>query len=163
MKRILTRNMSPEELEAYKKGRKQYLHYTYLYDKIFGIVDWSKYKQAAIERAKRIRLEVLVHYSNSDKPFCVCCNESNMEFLCIDHIDGNGNEHRRHINNSKFTSGGAPFYSWLIKNKYPKGYQVLCFNCNNSKAHYGYCPHKKAQEEIEQASIKLYEATYVKE
>ena len=38
----------------------------------------------------------------------------------------------------------SSIYSWLIRNNYPEGFQVLCYNCNLGKAHNnGICPHKK--------------------
>lgn len=30
----------------------------------------------------------------------------------------------------------------LKRNKFPKGYRILCHNCNLSKSFYGYCPHQ---------------------
>ena len=56
---------------------------------------------------------------------CACCNESNVGFLSIDHINGGGRQHRRDI---KVT--GTSFYKWLKDNNYPPGYRVLCPNCN---------------------------------
>jgi len=69
---------------------------------------------------------------------CVCCGETEPKFLSIDHINGGGNIHRKSLGNS----GGKDFYTWLRKNNYPKGFQVLCFNCNLAKGHYGICPHQ---------------------
>lgn len=70
---------------------------------------------------------------------CVCCGENTLEFLTIDHIDGNGAEERHNLN----MGGGHQFYHWLKKQGYPKGnYQVLCFNCNFAKHAYGKCPHQ---------------------
>lgn len=56
---------------------------------------------------------------------CMKCGEGHWEFLQIDHINGGGNEHRRSILKS--------FYVWLKQNDYPKGFQVLCANCNWNK------------------------------
>lgn len=57
-----------------------------------------------------------------------------MEFLSIDHINGGGNRHREKV-------GSAKVYAWLKKRGYPKGYQVLCHNCNQAIGLYGKCPH----------------------
>lgn len=80
-----------------------------------------------------LRLEVLSHYSNGS-PFCSCCGISFLEFLSIDHIDGGGRKHRQEI--------GSHLYSWLRRNNFPKGFRVLCHNCNQSLGAYGYCPHE---------------------
>jgi hypothetical protein len=76
---------------------------------------------------------------------CVCCGESEISFLTIDHINGNGNRHRREIFNGKTS---YRIYPWLIKNNFPPGFQVLCFNCNCGKqVNGGTCPHKDMKEE----------------
>lgn len=88
--------------------------------------------------ARRVRLEVLCHYS-ADPPFCACCRESQYEFLSIDHIDGGGAQHRKEI--------GSGLYAWLRRNGFPKGFRVLCHSCNQSIGAYGYCPHEKTSDE----------------
>lgn len=70
---------------------------------------------------------------------CACCGEKRMEFLSIDHIANDGAQHRKKIGG---LTTGAGIHRWLKKNKYPSGFQVLCFNCNMSKGFHGYCPHE---------------------
>ena len=70
----------------------------------------------------KIRLEAILAYSANMS--CAICNESNIEFLAIDHINGGGIQHR------KIVGRGVTFYRWLKKNGYPSGYRVLCHNCN---------------------------------
>ena len=84
-----------------------------------------KYAKAWRDRA---RLEVLVHYSGINPPRCKWCNIDDIDVLCIDHINGGGNEHRRRLR-----LGGRPFLQWLRADNYPEGYQVLCWNCNAKK------------------------------
>ncbi len=80
--------------------------------------------------------EVLTHYGGSP-PRCGCCGESEYMFLTIDHINGDGREHRRIIKKKSI-------YDWLKSNGYPNGFQVLCFNCNCGKSiNKGICPHKR--------------------
>lgn len=86
--------------------------------------------------SQNLRLKVLAHYSGG-VPQCACCGETHNEFLCLDHIEGNGNEHRRTIN----SKGGYSTYRWIIQNNFPDGYRTLCHNCNHSLGSYGYCPH----------------------
>ena len=85
--------------------------------------------------------QILNHYGNH----CACCGETIKQFLSIDHIKGGGNKHRKKIKNK----GGKKFYAWLIKNKFPKDYQILCMNCNwGKRMNRGICPHKDTCDPI---------------
>ena len=80
----------------------------------------------------KIKKEVIGHYGG--KCACPACNETDIRFLTMDHIDGNGNQHRKKIRRT--------IYRWLKTNKYPSGFQVLCFSCNSGRAmNNGICPH----------------------
>ena len=71
---------------------------------------------------------------------CVCCGESILEFLTIDHIHNDGAQERKETKRDS----GEKLYRWLIQNNFPKdNYQLLCYNCNCAKAFFGYCPHNK--------------------
>lgn len=98
---------------------------------------------ASQKTQQRLKLQVLRAYSKSDSPVCECCNEGHLEFLSIDHITGNGTQHRKAIR-----SQGTAFYLWLRSNNFPPGFRVLCFNCNHSHGHYGYCPHQQTQPTV---------------
>lgn len=94
-------------------------------------------KKANHDRKSRdtlIKERVFAHYGLE----CVCCGESEIVFLTIDHMNNDGAEHRREIGRS-----GIRFYRWLTKNGLPDGYQTLCFNCNVGRyINGGVCPHK---------------------
>ena len=97
------------------------------------------------------RATVLLGYSkrhsNSKVPCCNCCGENSfVEFLAIDHIAG------------KYKMDSIPelvkigyssklkdylLIDWLIDNNFPKGFQILCHNCNMAKGIYKKCPHEK--------------------
>lgn len=94
--------------------------------------------KATRQRHQVIRRQVLSHYSNGTMT-CACCGEGSIEFLAIDHINGGGNQHRREIGGHR----AFQILAWLVKNKYPEGFRVLCHNCNLAKGFYGYCPHEK--------------------
>lgn len=79
---------------------------------------------------------VFNHYGKK----CVCCGEGHIEFLTIDHINNDGNKHRRELSGS--SKAGTWFYKWLMNNNFPNGFQILCWNCNWGKR-LGGCPHKK--------------------
>lgn len=83
-----------------------------------------------------LRMQVLVAYSQNP-PSCKCCSETINQFLSIDHIDGCGLKLR------KVERSGTPLYIYLKARNFPKGYQVLCHNCNGAKGFYGLCPHQQ--------------------
>jgi hypothetical protein len=89
----------------------------------------------------KLRTKVLEAYGS----YCACCGESDYHFLAIDHINGGGAAHRREI------GGGGNTYNWLVKNNFPKGFQVLCHNCNQARGAYGFCPHENRQKAVNDA------------
>lgn len=93
----------------------------------------------------KLKMEIISHYSNG-KNYCDCCGENQIKFLTVNHKDGGGNKHRQEVGT------GSQFYKWLINNKFPEGYNVLCFNCNLALGFYGYCPHQNGDELIREAA-----------
>jgi hypothetical protein len=92
-------------------------------------------KRGAVRRAQR--MEALVAYGGT-APACACCGESVLLFLALDHVNGGGHRQHREL-------GGGGFYTWLRKNNYPEGFQVLCHNCNlGRQINGGICPHMEA-------------------
>ena len=94
---------------------------------------------ASIKNQRKNKLIAFRHYSNNEVPYCDCCGETELNFLCLDHINGGGGKHRSEIG----VAGGHGMYRWIIKNNFPKGYRVLCANCNLSYGIFGHCPHQK--------------------
>lgn len=92
-------------------------------------------KDANKDYRRRLREEVYAHYGGF---ICACCKEGNEEFLTIDHADGDGAEHRREIGRATYA-----MLLWLKRNNYPRGFRILCMNCNFSLGMRGYCPHSK--------------------
>ena len=72
--------------------------------------EWRSFKR------KFIRMEVFDHYGNK----CVCCGESQHEFLTIDHINGGGNIERKKLG----IYGGTHFYAFLKRAGYSFGVPV---------------------------------------
>lgn len=71
---------------------------------------------------------------------CACCGETEKSFLSIDHVENNGSQLRRAGIHGK---PSAEFYRWLKRRRFPKGFQVLCMNCNVGKhRNGGVCPHQ---------------------
>lgn len=83
----------------------------------------SKYVSKKRAAAKRV---VFDHYG----PKCNYCGESREVFLTLDHVNDDGNVHRR-------TVSTAQIYHWLVKNEFPDEFQILCYNCNCAKAKIG--------------------------
>lgn len=76
----------------------------------------------------RLRKEVFDHYGRA----CACCEAS--EQLTIDHVNGDGRAWRLEMFGESQHGGQSPrFYTWLIKQDFPEGFQVLCRPCNRSK------------------------------
>lgn len=95
--------------------------------------EYAKAKQ--IEWRQKLKREVFEVYGLT----CACCDEPNMAFLTIDHVNNDGAAHRKELG----CSSGAKFYYWLKTNNWPRGFQTLCFNCNLGKyQNGGICPHK---------------------
>jgi len=80
----------------------------------------------------KLKLDVFNHYSNGTMK-CKCCEETILEFLSLDHINGGGNRQRNQY--------GSKLYRKLRKASYPSGFQILCYNCNMAKGFFGKCPH----------------------
>lgn len=105
---------------------------------------YKKYRKKACEATNksnwRTRLEVMRAYCSGGILKCACppCKEDNPLFLSIDHINGGGQKHRKEVH-----SYGTTLYNWLKRNNFPKGYQILCFNCNLGKSRNKgrICPH----------------------
>lgn len=98
---------------------------------------WLQKNRAKVNERHRIRTrerreETLAYYGGE----CFCCKEIRLEFLAIDHINGGGHAQRKERKYGNLAL-------WLHTRKFPKGYRVLCHNCNQARGAYGYCPHSK--------------------
>lgn len=93
----------------------------------------GKHRDWVNRNSRRLKKEALDHYGGK----CSCCGESEEAFLCLDHVNGGGNEHRKELKQKYRT-----IWEWLKAEDYPGGFQVLCANCNMAKSLLGACPHK---------------------
>lgn len=123
--------------EEWKKTRNEYLKKWKIKNPNYN-KNWEKE-----HREERLKYHIIKNTKNKfivmNKygGMCVCCNENRIVFLSIDHINNDGNIHRRELK----IKGGTGMYRWLIKNNFPEGFQILCMNCNHAKR-FGVCPHK---------------------
>lgn len=77
--------------------------------------------QQKVSRAKN-KARVIDHYGGR----CELCGINDPEVMTVDHLWGNGHDHRKEV--------GTRIHAWLIRNNFPPGFRLLCFNCNY-KAH----------------------------
>lgn len=114
----------------YKENREYYLAYR---SKKYH-ANPEAHRQRERDRYANWRMQVLDAYGSR----CACCGETEPLFLEIDHIENDGFRHREKIGRS-----GKAILKWLVDHKFPKGFQVLCANCNQGKKrNSGICPHK---------------------
>lgn len=104
---------------------REYHHKNKQYEKVRN----AKYRLSVKQR-------VLTEYSHKRCPICRCCFITELTFLSLDHIKGGGEGDR------KLHGGGHAFYLSVVRRKFPKGFQVLCHNCQFGKQiHNGFCTH----------------------
>jgi len=77
---------------------------------------------------QKVKADVLNHYSGG-KMHCNGkeCEKKNIHILTMDHVDGDGHEHRKEVK--------GDIYLWLRNHNYPtpERFQVLCINCQMIK------------------------------
>jgi hypothetical protein len=94
--------------------------------------DPEPYKARQRQRQAALKDEAYQAYGGY---VCVCCGETERAFLTLDHINNDGNKHRKEVD-------PAAMYYWLKKHGYPSIVQVLCASCNQGKKiNGGVCPH----------------------
>jgi hypothetical protein len=146
---------SEKQKQYYKKYREEHKKECNQHSKKYRETNKEKIKlhrETLKEKYKlkrfNLKKEVMEHYCGGEI-HCQCpsgnCKVNDIEFMTIDHIKGDGAEHRKEIRLGKGIkgAGGSPMYNWLKKNNYPEGFRVLCYNCNCSLGNIGYCPHNK--------------------
>lgn len=77
--------------------------------------------ESFLQKYYRDKELVLTHYGKG-KCACVLCGFDDIRALSIDHINGNGLEHRKQMHASNI-------YRWLVREGFPKGFRTLCMNC----------------------------------
>ncbi len=87
--------------------------------------------------AEKLRFKVIKHYCGKTiRCQCLGCHTRAIIFLQVDHVDGKGHSHRIGANRAV----SKALWLWIIKNKFPKGFQILCSNCNHAKKCKSACP-----------------------
>lgn len=114
----------------------------------FKLRDPEGYTAYNREAGKKYRLKIKAEMVEAYGGHCICCRETRIEFLTINHKYGGGAKHRRSLPGRE-RNGGIGFYFWLKKQGWPQDdYDLNCFNCNCSKGFLGYCPHERERQAI---------------
>lgn len=66
---------------------------------------------------------------------CICCGESRLEFLTVEHLDGPDTD----MNGNRISSGRS--LQKIVFGEKRDDIAVLCFNCNCVQQRTGECPH----------------------
>lgn len=83
---------------------------------------------------KKLKQAIVKAYGGA----CICCGETHLEFLTIDHINGDGKKHREELKRR-----GVSFYTFLREQGFPQdSLRLLCMNCNFATRYGKPCPHQ---------------------
>lgn len=105
--------------EYYENNKEHIQNKTIIYQKS----NPNKVKEYSKTARLNLKLGIFNHYCNNDIK-CNHCEESELCLLTVDHINGGGNKHKKEIKS---------LYSWIKRNNYPEGFQILCWNCQLRK------------------------------
>lgn len=117
--------------ERFKTGQKQYRE-----------THRDQEKERGRQKRERQWRRVLTAYGE----VCACCGESEPTFLTLDHINGARPEHStlQPVKNRNRASR-TTILTWLERENWPSGFQILCWNCNLATKEVGkLCPHQKS-------------------
>lgn len=118
--------------QYYLKNREKIVARTTAWEKL----NKSRIRQRVQKQTRNRKLRTIAAYGG----FCACCKITEIEFLTIDHINGNGKSHRQEV------GSGTAMYRWLEKRDYPKdNFRILCMNCNWASRGGSDCPHSLAR------------------
>lgn len=128
--RAARRKYRARNLERVRAANREYQRALYAKDRE-GVLETKRASylrhRTQLLRQKRdhwqgLKLAALIAYSQ-DPPTCRTCGFTDVRALSIDHVEGSGTRHTQSL------GGGQKIYHWLIKNGFPRGFQVLCMNC----------------------------------
>lgn len=94
---------------------------------------WKANRDKVLRRKREIRARDRAKVFDYYGRVCVCCGEDDFDVLTLDHLDGDGAQHRKAIGIVR--SDSAIIYRWIIRNNFPDKprFTVLCKSCNSSK------------------------------
>jgi len=112
--------------------------------------DWKmrnpdKVKASLAQWKAKVKKQCLDHYGAE----CAWCGEKDLGLLTLDHVNNDGNLERKKL-------GICWMWHLVVKNGFPKSYQILCMGCNCYKAWHGRLPESKKRSEIKMFSLSDY-------
>lgn len=111
-------------------------------------IKYPRHKTWNREWARKRRVDALIRVGGKNLK-CKCCGEGHIEFLTIDHKNGDGAAHRKSLGSKKGTP--SKLYTWINRAttlEIRKTLQILCWCCNCSIGVWEYCPHKQESQFI---------------
>ncbi len=139
LERSRRRHASPaqQELERARRSDPAYQARSSEYHRRYYQKNRDRFRVAHQEYRRRLRQEMIEAYGGA----CSCCGESELAFLSLEHLNGDGKAHRLQFGERGNNDGVVRD---LKRRGWPKdGYTILCFNCNMGKAvNGGICPHQ---------------------
>lgn len=107
--------------------------YKAAWNKAWIAANRDRYNASKYKYREKLKLEVLRHYGQGTIA-CMKCGFSNIDALCLDHINDDGAAHRKQLGIAGRNSGpGMRTYEALKVAGLPIGLQILCANCNMMK------------------------------
>lgn len=103
-------------------------------NKVWIDANRDRYNQAKGEYRFKLKVAAIAYYSNQTMACAICAFNSDIDALCLDHIDNNGAAHRKELGcGGRGSPSGTTIYERLKAKGWMEGLQVLCFNCNTIK------------------------------
>lgn len=94
----------------------------------------ERYNQAKAEYRFKLKIAAIDYYSGGKRCCNLCGFDSDLDALCLDHINDDGAQHRKELGIAGRSSpSGTTIYERLKALGWMEGLQVLCANCNMVK------------------------------
>lgn len=124
------REKNREKLDQYRLNNKEKYR---LYNSKWIKDNQERYNESKYKYRASLKAEVINHYSNGSMS-CLKCGASDLDVLCLDHINNDGAIRRKEMKiSSRGCSSGYNTYERVKSLGFPEGLQVLCANCNLKK------------------------------
>lgn len=114
-------------LEGLRRWRAAHQEHVQEYERQYYEANRDRRRESKHLWHESLQKQVFDHYGWS----CACCGSTAQ--ITIDHIEGDGRQHREQLFGANYNGNAGRMYRWLIENGFPEGFQPLCRRCNRSK------------------------------